>query len=56
MQNVCVTRQIVDTGKNMVKVKLLICFCSDPGKLICLICMSVRESLYKSLTENNWEA
>ena len=28
--------------------------CSDTGKLICLICMSVRESWYKSLTENNW--
>ena len=26
---------------------------SDTGKLICLICMSVRESLHKSLTENN---
>ena len=30
--------------------------CSDTGKLICQICMSVRESLYKSLTGNNWEA
>ena len=30
--------------------------CSDTGKLISLICMSVRESLYKSLTENNWES
>ena len=27
--------------------------CYDTGKLICLICMSVRESLYKSLPENN---
>ena len=32
---------------------LLFDFCSDTGKLICLICMSVRESWYKSTTENN---
>ena len=31
----------------------IINFCSDTDKLICLICMSVRESLYKSLIENN---
>ena len=30
--------------------------CSDTGKLICLICMSVRKSLYTSLIENNWES
>ena len=27
--------------------------CCDTSELICLICR--RESLYKSLTENNWE-
>ena len=30
--------------------------CSDTVKLICLICMSVRESRYESLTENNCKA
>ena len=35
--------------------KIMKSYYSDTGKLICLIYMSVRESLYKSLTENNWE-
>ena len=29
--------------------------CSNTGKLICLICISLWECLYKLLTENKWE-